>query len=311
MKKLLLAFLIICFFIELKAQESDKSIYLFSYFKNNGQDGLHLAYSRDGLKWDALKNDQSFLKPEVSKDKLMRDPCIIKGGDGNFHMVWTVSWTDKTIGYAWSKDLVNWSQQIAIPVMANEDRARNCWAPEITYDEKKKQYMIYWATTISGKFPETFSEKDNGYNHRIYYTLTKDFKKFTPTKLLYDPGFNVIDATILKDGKKWIMFAKDETREPAQKNLKIAYSKKLTGPYTNSSKPFTGNYWAEGPTAYKNGDNWIVYFDKYTLKQYGALASKDLQNWEDISSQISLPKGIRHGSILKITEQELKTLMLL
>jgi len=305
MKKIILVLFIICFCVDTNAQETETPIYLFSYFKNNGQDGLHLAYSRDGLKWEALKNDQSFLKPEISKDKLMRDPCIIRGGDGNFHMVWTVSWTDKTIGYAWSKDLVNWSQQVAIPVMVKKEGARNCWAPEITYDAKKKQYMIYWATTITGKFPETFSEKDNGYNHRMYYTLTKDFKSFSPTKLLYDPGFNVIDATILKYGEKWVMFIKDETREPAQKNLKIAYSKKLTGSYTSASKPFTGNYWAEGPTAYKNGDNWIVYFDKYTLKQYGALSSQDLVNWEDISNQISLPKGIRHGSIFKVTQQEL------
>ena len=36
--------------------------------------------------------------------------------------------------------------------MKHEDSARNCWAPEITYDKKKKQYMIYWATTIAGKY---------------------------------------------------------------------------------------------------------------------------------------------------------------
>ena len=27
---------------------------MFSYFKDNGQDGLHLAYSRDGYEWTAL-----------------------------------------------------------------------------------------------------------------------------------------------------------------------------------------------------------------------------------------------------------------
>ena len=309
MKKLLNLLIIICFCIQLKAQKTEASVYLFSYFKNNGQDGLHLAYSRDGLKWEALKNDSSFLTPAVSKDKLMRDPCIIKGGDGNFHMVWTVSWTDKTIGYAWSKDLVNWSQQIAIPVMVNEEGARNCWAPEITYDAKKKQYLIYWATTITGKFLETASEKESGYNHRIYYTLTKDFKKFSKTKLLYNPGFNVIDATIVKDGKRFVMFAKDETREPAQKNLKIAYSKKLAGPYSAATKPFTGNYWAEGPTVVRKDGLWMVYFDKYTLKKYGAVTSPDLLNWTDISDQISLPKGIRHGSIFTVTENEFQKLL--
>lgn len=47
--------------------------YLFAYFKDNGQDGLHLAYSEDAYNWKALKNDRSFLTPTVSKDKLMRD----------------------------------------------------------------------------------------------------------------------------------------------------------------------------------------------------------------------------------------------
>ena len=305
MKRILTIILTAFLFSNANAQ-----FYLFSYFKNNGEDGLHLAYSKDSYTWKSLNNDRPFLAPMVGKDKLMRDPCIIRGADGLFHMVWTVSWTDKTIGYAWSKDLVNWSQQVAIPVMVKKEGARNCWAPEITYDAKKKQYMIYWATTITGKFPETFSEKDNGYNHRMYYTLTKDFKSFSPTKLLYDPGFNVIDATILKYGEKWVMFIKDETREPAQKNLKIAYSKKLTGSYTSASKPFTGNYWAEGPTAYKNGDNWIVYFDKYREHKYGAIQSSDLVNWTDVSDQISVPKGIRHGSILTIKKKELEKILM-
>jgi hypothetical protein len=26
-------------------------VFMISYFKNNGEDGLHLAYSYDGLKW--------------------------------------------------------------------------------------------------------------------------------------------------------------------------------------------------------------------------------------------------------------------
>ncbi|RLE00147.1 MAG: glycosyl hydrolase, partial [Bacteroidetes bacterium] len=63
------------------AQEGD-SVYLFSYFINNGEDGLHLAYSEDGLSWKALNENASYLKPEVGKDKLMRDPCIIQTPDG-------------------------------------------------------------------------------------------------------------------------------------------------------------------------------------------------------------------------------------
>lgn len=278
----------------------EQEYYLFSYFKGNGEDGLHFAYSEDGFSWTSLKNDTSFLTPKVGKDKLMRDPCIIKGADGKYHMVWTVSWTDQGIGYASSEDLIHWSEQQFIPVMIHEKEARNTWAPEITYDAKSKSYMIYWATTIRGAFPETQSKMDDGYNHRMYYTTTTDFKSFSDTKLLYDPGFNVIDATIKEDNGQFVMFLKDETREPAQKNLKIAYSNNLTGPYGKASESITGKTWVEGPTAIKIDGKWVVYFDKYTSKKYGALSSKDLKTWTDISDKIQFPKGTRHGTILKV-----------
>ena len=48
--------------------------YLFTYFKGNGGDGLHLAHSTDGRSWEELKSEKSFLIPEVGKDRLMRDP---------------------------------------------------------------------------------------------------------------------------------------------------------------------------------------------------------------------------------------------
>lgn len=281
---------------------------LFSYFKGNGEDGLHLAYSEDGLTWKSLKNDHSFLKPELGNEKLMRDPNIINGGDGKYHMVWTVGWTEKGIGYANSIDLINWSPQQFLPVMEHEKEARNTWAPEITYDPDNDEYMIYWATTIRGKFPETQVKADDGYNHRMYYTTTKDFQSFSPTKLLYEPGFNSIDANIIKDGKKFVMFLKDETRDPAQKNLKVAMSNDLRGPYTPASPPITEDYWAEGPTAIKKDGEWWVYFDKYIEKEYGAVISKDLMNWEDVSSQVKFPEGTRHGSIIKVSAKILNSL---
>jgi hypothetical protein len=289
------------------AQPDTDKVYLFSYFKNNGKDGLHLAYSYDGYRFTALNKDSSFLTPVLSKDSLMRDPCIIRGADNKFHMVWTVSWSDKGIGYASSADLIHWSEQQYIPVMGKEDSARNCWAPEITYDVKKKEYMICWATTIAGKYPAD-TAVERGYNHRIYYVTTKDFKKYSKTKLLYDQGFNVIDATIVPDGNRFIMFLKDETRYPPQKNIRVATSTKLTEGYSFPSNPITGNYWAEGPTAIKNGDQWVVYFDKYRDHKYGAVASKDLINWTDISEKIRMPPGIRHGTIFIITKSELTAL---
>ncbi len=283
-----------------KEEKEEEEVYLFSYFTGNGEDGLHLAYSTDGFTFEALNEGGSLLTPMVGGDKLMRDPCIIKGGDGLFHMVWTVSWKEKGLGYAYSKDLVNWSEQKFIPVMAHEPEARNTWAPEVYYDAEAALYIIYWSTTITGLYPETQSKEDDGYNHRQYYVTTKDFKTFSETKLFYEPGFNVIDGTIQKDGDEYFLFVKDETREPAEKNIRIAVSDSLTSGYGDAGEPITGDYWAEGPTVTKVGDQWVVYFDKYTEHSMGAVMSSDLKNWTDISEKISFPEGTRHGTVFKV-----------
>ena len=281
---------------------------VFAYFKGNGEDGLHLATSSDGLQWTSLNQDKSLLTPTVSQDKLMRDPCIIRGQDGQFHMVWTTSWHDRGIGYASSPDLVHWSPQRYLPVMEQEPTAKNCWAPEITYDAGHNYYIIYWATTIPGRFAAGATTLEGGNNHRIYYVTTTDFKQYTPAQLLYDQGFNVIDATIQPAGKRFALFLKNETREPVQKNLRVAFADQAIGPYGPPSAPITGTYWAEGPTAIQLAGKWLVYFDKYTEHKYGAVTSPDLKHWTDISNQVQFPAGARHGTVLRISKVELAKL---
>ncbi len=279
-----------------------EDVLFFSYFRDNGEDGLHLAYSEDGYKWNTLNDDESFLVPEVGESVLMRDPCIIYGPDKQFHMVWTAGWNERGIGYAHSADLVNWSGQLYIPVMQHEKNALNCWAPEIVYDEVREQYLIFWSTTISGQFPENRGSGGNQYNHRMYAVSTRDFSSFSETKLFYDHGFNVIDGSIFKAGKdEYIMFLKDETKVPkAEKNIRWATAQQIDGPYSDASEPITGDYWAEGPTCIKTGDKYIVYFDKYELGSMGAVESCDLKNWKDISDQISFRGGVRHGTVFKV-----------
>jgi len=289
--------------------ELPQACYLFSSFRGNGEDGLHLAWSPDGLKWTALNGDRSFVRPEVGKEKLMRDPCLLQGPDGTFHLVWTDSWTDRTIGFARSRDLLHWSPQQAIPVMKDEPTARNCWAPELVYDAGKRHFLIFWATTIPGRFPDTENTAEENYNHRIYCTTTRDFTTFTPTRLFYDGGFNVIDATILKDGRWHYLFVKDETLKPVvKKHLRVARSKRLEGPYTDLSEPFTES-WGEGPSAIKIGGDYYVYYDSYRKHTYGAMRSKDLVTWEDVSSQTSFPPGVRHGTVLRVHRDVIRRLL--
>lgn len=303
-----LAFVVFCL-ISL-ASFSQKEAYLFSYFVDNGQDGLHLAYSTDGLKWTPLNDGKSFLTPVVGKDKLMRDPCVLQGKDGLFHMVWTSGWWDRIIGYAWSPDLINWSEQKAIPVMEHEPAAKNSWAPELAYDPEKREYLIFWATTIPGRHSDVSdSEREKGLNHRMYCTRTKDFTTFSPTEMFFNPDFSVIDATIFPKGKKFYMFLKNENPNPPQKNIRITVADHASGPYpVKVSEPITGKYWAEGPTALQVGDYVYVYFDKYTEHKYGAVRSKNMVDWEDVSNQVSFPKGLRHGTAFKVKKQILEKL---
>ena len=283
--------------------------YLFSSFRGNGEDGLYLAYSRDGVTWAALKSDQPFLQPMIG-GKLMRDPCIIQGPDGLFHMVWTTSWHDQGVGIAHSKDLLNWSEQKFIPVMEHEPKSRNCWAPEITWDPDGKQYVIYWATTIPDRFTETAKAADKGWNHRMYCTTTKDFQSYTKARLFYNPGFNVIDSTIFRAGKQYVMITKDETRYPPAKNLHLATSDKVTGPWTTAAAPFSPKgLWVEGPTCLKVGEYYYVYFDAYAKHHYGALRTKDLKTWENVSEQLQVPEGMRHGSVFPVSKEVLDRLL--
>jgi beta-xylosidase len=290
--------------------DSTRTIYLFSSFRGNGEDGLHLAVSRDGLRWRALKNDETFLRPEIG-GKLMRDPSVCQGPDGMFHMVWTTGWWDKGIGLAHSANLIDWSEQKFLPVMEHEPDAKNCWAPEIFYDKATQTYYIIWATTVPGRFPETENPQDDN-NHRIYCTTTKDFETFTDAKVFYDPGFNVIDSFLAYDdaSNRYVMFLKNETKVPkAEKNIRVAFADKAAGPYGPASEPITGGYWAEGPAALKIDGTWYVYFDKYTEHQYGAVKSDDLEHWTDISDRLRFPSGTRHGTPFKASLDVLKNLM--
>ncbi len=280
--------------------------WLFAYFTKNGQDGLHFATSTDGYAWEKLGGGRSYLAPQVGKARLMRDPCIVRGPDGTYHMVWTSGWNDNHIGYASSKDLVNWSPQQALPVMAHEPGVLNAWAPEIVYDDKRGEFLIFWASTVPGRFAETAGSSEEKYNHRMYYTTTKDFATFTPTALFYDPGFSVIDATFLHANGKHYLIVKDETRNPPRKYLQIAEAPDLRGPFKLLSKPFTPpGVWVEGPTAIQAGDDVILYYDAYQDKHYGALRTRDLQTWEDISAKVHLPdegtpERMRHGTVLAV-----------
>lgn len=276
--------------------------YLFSSFREPATDGLRLAYSYDGYHWTDL--DTTFIRPNVDSN-VMRDPSIAQGPDGTFHLVFTSAWKGtKTFGYASSKDLVHWSEQKTIAAMAQEPTTVNVWAPEIFYDDEKDQFIIIWASTVPFRFAK--GQEDENNNHRMYYTTTKDFKSFSETKLFLDPGFSVIDCVIVKRGKgDYVLVLKDNTRP--MRNIKVAFANNPLGPYSKASEAFSPNF-TEGPAVAKVNDDYIVYYDQYRDKIYGAMKTKDFKTFTDITKEVSLPQGHKHGTIFLVKKNMIKQL---
>lgn len=318
MNKLLMkfTFFTLLFFIadvDVAVAQQDKECYLFTYFSDADQSaGLHLAYSHDGLHWKALNQGKPLLKPEVGNQKILRDPSITQGPDGTFHFVWTCSWADKGIGYAHSKDLIHWSSQRYLPVMVDEKETQYCWAPEIFYDDSTDRFYIIWASTVTGKHDPVPHTEDEAYNNpRQYVTSTQDFQTFTPSTKLYDKGFAVIDAFPFKEGDTYYLFIKNENSLPAEKNIRISTANSILGPYSEPSTPITSkSYWAEGASCLKVGDTYYLYYDRYKgEKGYGAKKSKDLKNWSDVTEQLQVPEGMKHGTPFKVSQKILNQLL--
>lgn len=229
--------------------EKDTAL-VYSAFTGDGEDGLHLLTSLDGRKWDTVKGYASLYQQSSG---LMRDPSICVGGDGKFHMVWTTGWWNDTIGIAHSGDLVEWTPMQSLHIWADyqgpggeesdgtrwpkdltqaaprNPKVRNCWAPEIFYDDDTKEYVIFWATTIDDPkvFPKTWDARRwERMNQRIYFITTKDFRTYTPRKFFYATEDRVvIDACICKTGKgEYRMIIKDEL---AQRLHTVFPAKKL------------------------------------------------------------------------------------
>ena len=274
-----------------------KDIYVSTSFHEPANEGLRFIYSYDGITWDSIQG--TFLRPMVGVQKLMRDPSIVKGPDGTFHLVWTSSWRgDRGFGYSSSKDLIHWTSQRFIET-GMDTTTVNTWAPELFYDDVKRQYLIIWASCVPGRFPDGQEEHKN--NHRLYYMTTKDFRTFSKTQLFYEPGFSAIDATLVKRGNNdYVMVVKDNTRP--MRNIKVAFAKSPYGLWSAASEPFTEQF-TEGPSTAKVGDWYYIYYDSYRHKIYGAHRTKDFKTFQDQTGSVKFPVGHKHGTVFMADEK--------
>lgn len=284
--------------------DTEKQLYVFTSFHEPANEGLRFLYSEDGIHWDSIAG--TWLAPELGA-KVMRDPSIVQGPDGTFHLVWTIAWKGDTgFGYASSKDLIHWSEEQRIPAMDNVPSTQNVWAPELFYDPETEQFLIVYAScVVDAHFDPGIEDETN--NHRLYVVTTQDFQTFSEPQLFYDPGFSCIDAILLRRAPQdYVMIVKDNTRP--NRNIKVAFAPAALGPYTPASEPFTESF-TEGPSVCQVDNEYYIYYDSYHTGTYGAARTTDFITFTDASNEVQVPAGHKHGTIFHAPESIVKALV--
>lgn len=276
--------------------------WLFAASKEDGKDGVYFAISKDGYRWKLINDGRPMVK-QSQRGELMRDPFVQRAPDGSFRMVWTWSTgAPAVIGYSTSNNLLFWAEQRQLPVVAAIPAARNAWAPAMYYEPDKKDWLILWSSTVlvDGKAGGTL-------DNRIYATATKEFKHFTPARLFFDPGYAVTGATLVpasdREGQYFLLFT-DERLAPSANRIAAATSTTIDGPWRDIGASLA-EAGAEAPAAIPEPGGYLVYYDHDGApRHYGAVFSSDFQHLTDATSSISLPEGMRHGSLLHLETSE-------
>lgn len=293
--------------------------FLFVTFKGESSpltEQVYFAVSRDGRNWEVLGDGAPVLVSELG-EKGVRDPFIIRSVDGDrFFLIATdlsihlnpdwgraVRRGSKSLVIWESEDLVHWSEPRLVPVAAAD--AGCAWAPEAVYDEERGDYLVFWASTGS---------QDNFNKHRIWATRTSDFRSFGEPFIYIERPSGVIDTTIVRSGGQYQRFSKDEE----SKAITLEVSENLLGPWRpvpDFSLASLRGY--EGPQCYllepeRPGSpaTWCLLLDFYSKSRgYQPFLSSDLSAGQfDFGCGFHFPFHFRHGSVLRITNEELERL---
>lgn len=297
---------------------------LFTYFRDNGQAGVCLCTSEDGVKFTPLNDDKPiFTPPAWPGQNLTRDASILYR-DGFFRMVWTSHWKGRIFGYAESRDLVNWSEPRQVrpfpDSLSKEDQPGNIWAPEIHWDPLKQDCYILFASTTSRERTDGDGSDNKGnntspYDNRIYITRTKDGRQFSDAKLFFDQGFSTIDAVMRVDeeNQRWVMVVKNsrdpDLKERPGRNLWLTFTgldldhpqfSPAIGPIAGThskifSNPDLKKSMAEGQSLIRWRDRWWLYWDEPAGNGIQLATSPDLENWTHVKGA-ALPRGAKHGT---------------
>ncbi|MFF7880561.1 family 43 glycosylhydrolase [Streptomyces sp. NPDC020794] len=308
--------------------------YLFAYFTGEGTaDGEQIRYAlsrgNDPLHWRELNAGSPVLTSTIG-EKGLRDPFVIRSPEGDkFFLIATDlkmyqnssgSWDyvqrhgSRSIMIWESTDLVHWTDQRLVKVAP--DNAGNTWAPEAYWDDSLGEYVVFWASKL---YADDDPDHTGSTYNKMLYATTKDFRTFSEPKVWDDPGYSVIDSTVIKNKGSYYRYTKDE-RDPSSSS---PCSKFITGEKSTSLTSTTYDFVSdcigsgsidrgEGPTVFKSntGNKWYLFIDEYGSRGYVPFETTDLDSGKwTMSTNYQLPASPRHGTVMPVTRAEYDRLL--
>lgn len=256
--------------------------YVLTAFGNGDARTMSVYQSRDANTFTPLA--LAAYKPPAG---LIRDPSIIRDPDGWYHVVYTTDWSGSEIGFARSRDLLNWEFQknLQLPL----DGLTNAWAPEWFVDEDGSTHIIVSLSRGGTKGPF------------LPHLMTASDKTLTGWSLprpMMGLGPNVIDTFVVRHEGRYQAFIKNETT----KFIERATASRLDGTWTivdNGDWAGWGS-WTEGPALVRRPDGgWRIYFDEYVERRYWYSDSDDLIHWTPRTELAGLSGVVRHFTVLQ------------
>lgn len=301
--------------------------YLFSYFTGEGSangEQVYFALSRgnDPVRYDELNGGQPVLTSDVGTGGV-RDPFIIRNPEnGTFYQIATDlrihgngDWDgaqrhgSRNIVVWESDDLVNWSaprlEEVSPPT------AGNTWAPEAYWDEARGEFVVFWASKL---YDESDPDHTGSSYNRMMYATTSDFDSFSAARVWIDPGYSVIDSTVVRHDGTYYRFTKDERSNsgdaPCGKFITAERATDLRDTGWDFVTDCIGQgaiSQGEGPTIFRSNTEarWYLFIDEFGGRGYVPFETTDLASgtWSPVSDY-DLPASPRHGTVLPITEEE-------
>ncbi len=283
----------------------NEGYYLFCYFTGNSpsQEKVHFAISDNGYKFVRLRAGYAMINQKLGTG-CCRDPYVFRA-NGKYYVIAT----DMKSSDGWnsnhamiifeSENLIYWGGDRVIDIKSKEGYEHTCrtWAPQVIYDKNVDKYLVYWS----------HCEETNWDTHIVYAYLNDDFTDIGEIKDLYNPERIAIDADIIYENDKYYLYYKDED----ERVVRYVYSDNLTGPYIEpeESKVSKSLKDVEGNCMFKleGTDTYLMMMDEYSDGRYfiQATTKESMTEFKPVRRlNYRLPKGARHGSVLKLTQDE-------